>query len=269
MAYPLTTPPGRFGIANVETGPHQYAATMALAGLLNPFTGSATLGPLAVLVDHIAGFANHDRRPEGHWTVSSELAMEFAPDAQSVIAEDPAVPVLAVSRPVGAAGATSLSECTLTHRGAEIGLATVRTFYITAAVHVPGAFEEPSEPVEPLPTGLAGLMAVDVAEAGGTGVVLHQRAHSAVNNTLGAVHGGVAAAGLELVGSAALNIDRPDTPLLTASLRINYLRRLIGGGSSHYTATPLHAGRSSGVAEAKGIGDDGKVALTARLTAYR
>jgi uncharacterized protein (TIGR00369 family) len=83
------------------------------------------------------------------------------------------------------------------------------------------------------------------------------------------VHGGVAAAGLELVGSAALNIDRADTPLLTASLRINYLRRLIGGGSSHYTATPLHAGRSSGVAEAKGIGDDGKVALTARLTAYR
>ena len=269
MAYPLTTPPGRCGIINVETGPTQYAASMALDGLLNPFTGSATLGPLAVLVDHIAGFANHDRRPEGHWTVSSELAMEFAPGAQATIAADPAEPVLAVSRPVGAAGATSLSECALTHRGTEIGLATVRTFYITAAVHVPGAFEEPSEPVEPLPAGLAELMAVEVAETGGTGVVLHQRAHSAVNNTLGAVHGGVAAAGLELVGSAALNIDRADTPLLTASLRINYLRRLIGGGSSHYTATPLHAGRSSGVAEAKGIGDDGKVALTARLTAYR
>ena len=159
MAYPLTTPPGRFGIANVETGPAQYAATMSVYGLLNPFTGSATLGPLAVLVDHIAGFANHDRRPKGHWTVSSELAMEFAPGAQATIAEDPAAPVLAVSRPVGAAGATSLSQCTLTHRGTEIGLATVRTFYITAAVHTPGAFEEPTEPVEPLPSGLAELMA--------------------------------------------------------------------------------------------------------------
>jgi uncharacterized protein (TIGR00369 family) len=268
MAYPLTTPPGRFGISNVETGPAQYAATMPLAGLLNPFTGSPTLGPLAVLVDHIAGFANHDRRPEGHWTVSSELAMEFAPGAQAIIGQDPASPVLAVSRPVGAAGATSLSECTLTHRGTEIGLATVRTFYITAAVHVPGAFEEPAGPVEPPPTGLADLMAVQIAEAGGTDVVLHQRAHSAVNNTLGAVHGGVAATGLELVGSAALNVGR-ETPLLTASLRINYLRRLIGGGSSHYTARALHAGRSSGLAEARGIGDDGKVALAARLTAYR
>jgi uncharacterized protein (TIGR00369 family) len=269
MAYPLTTPPGRFGIDNVETGPAQYAATMLVDGLLNPFTGSATLGPLAVLVDHIAGFANHDRRPAEHWTVSSELAMEFAPDAHAILAKDPATPVLAVSRPVGAPGATSLSKCVLTHRRTEIGLATVRTFYITAAVHVPGAFEQPAEPAEPPPTGLADLMAVEIAETGGAGVVLHQRAHSAVNNTLGAVHGGVAAAGLELVGSAALNTDRADSPLLTASLRINYLRRLIGGGRAHYTATPVHAGRSSGVADAQGIGDDGKVALTARLTAYR
>lgn len=269
MAYPQTTPPGRFGINDVEIGPARYAATMSLDGLLNPFTGSPTLAPLAVLVDHIAGFANHDRRPADHWTVSSELAIEFAPGAQSTIAEEPSAPVLAVSRPVGAAGGTSLSECTLTHRGTEIGLATVRTFYITAAVHVPGAFEPPVEPVEPLPTALDELMAVEVAEAGGTGVVLRQREHSAVNNTLGAVHGGVAAAGLELAASAALNADRAGTPLLTASLRVNYLRRLTGGGRAHYTARALHAGRSSGVAEAQGMGDDGKMALTARVTAYR
>jgi acyl-coenzyme A thioesterase PaaI-like protein len=72
-----------------------------------------------------------------------------------------------------------------------------------------------------------------------------------------------------LVAAAALNTDRRDQPLQTASLRINYLRRLIAGGQSHYTATPLHSGRSSGVAEAQGIGADGRVALTARLTAYR
>lgn len=268
-SYPLTTPPGRFGITNVESGPAQYAASMALDGLLNPFTGSPTLAPLAVLVDHIAGFANHARRPAEHWTVSSELAMEFTPDAQAIIATEPAAPVLAVSRPVGAPGATSLSECTLTHRGVDIGLATVRTFYIAAAVHVPGAFEQPATTPEPLPTSLAGLMAVEIAETGGSGVVLRQGEHSAVNNTLGAVHGGVAAAGLELVASAAINADRAESPLLTASLRINYLRRLIGGGRSHYTATPLHVGRSSGVAEAQGIGDDGRLALTARVTAYR
>lgn len=271
MAYPQTTPPGRFGISNVEDGPDRYAATMPLDGLLNPITGAPTLAPLAVLVDHIAGFANHDRRPAEHWTVSSELAMEFAPGAQSIIAEEPSAPVLAVSRPVGAAGGTALSVCTLTHRGTEIGLATVRTFYITAAVHVPGAFDQPLEVAAPLPTSLGELMAVEVAESGdaGAGAVLRQHEHPAVNNTLGAVHGGVAAAGLELAASAALNPDRTASPLLTASLRVNYLRRLTGGGRAHYTATPLHLGRRSGVAEARGIGDDGKVALTARVTAYR
>jgi uncharacterized protein (TIGR00369 family) len=271
-SYPVTTPPGRFGITNVESGPSQYAATMAIDGMHNPFTGAVTLAPLAVLVDHIAGFANHDRRPPGHWTVSSELAMEFAQDAEAIIGAQPTVPVLAVSRPVGGAGATSLSQCALTHEGVEIGIATVRTFYIAAAVHVPDAFNQPSEPTGqpiPLPTGLAGLMAVEVAEGGGAGPVLRQGSDSAVNNTLGAVHGGVAAAGLELVASAALNSDRADPLFRTASLRINYLRRLIGGGQSRYTATPLHIGRSSGVAEAQGIGDDGKLALAARLTAYR
>ncbi len=79
MTYPQTTPPGRFGIVNVETGPVTFAAAMPVAGMLNPFTGSPSLASVAVLVDHIAGFANHDRRPDGHWTVSSELAIEFTP----------------------------------------------------------------------------------------------------------------------------------------------------------------------------------------------
>jgi uncharacterized protein (TIGR00369 family) len=242
---------------------------MAIGGLRNPFTGAPSLAPLAVLVDHIAGFANHDRRPEGHWTVSSELAIEFAPDAHAIIAAQPSAPVLADSRAVGAAGATSLSECTLTHQGVEIGLATVRTFYIAAAEHVPGAFEQPAESAEPPPASLAALMAVEIAETGGSAVVLRQGSHPAVNNTLGAVHGGIAAAGLELAASAVINAQRGGSELKTASLRVNYLRRLVGGGRSHYTATPLHVGRSSGVAEAQGIGDDGRVALTARLTAYR
>lgn len=269
MSYPQTTPPGRFGIANLEVGPQQFAATMPVGGMINPLTGAPTLAPLAVLVDHIAGFANHSRRPEDHWTVSSELTLEFTPEASTAISTAPATPVLAVSRPVGAAGATSLSECTLSHDGVQIGVATVRTFYITAAVHVPDAFERPVASTEPLPTSLAGLMAVEIAETGGSGPVLRQGFNTAVNNTLGAVHGGVAAAGLELAGSAAINAGRDENPLTTASLRVNYLARLIAGGQSHYTATPLHIGRSSGVADARAIGEDGRPALIARLTAYR
>ncbi len=41
------------------------------------------------------------------------------------------------------------------------------------------------------------------------------------------------------------------------------------GADAHYMARPLHVGRSSGVAEAQAVGHDGRVALVARLTAYR
>lgn len=265
--YPLNTPPGRFGITNLSADAERCAATMPVSGLCNPFTGAPSLAPLAVLVDHIAGFANHLRRPEGHWTVSSELTMEFTPDALAVIASDPAVPVLAESRSVGTATATSLSACDLSHGGVQIGVGTVRTFYI--AVSAPAApAGEPATTPEPAPGALDALMAVEVAEGGGAEPVLVQHAHPAVNNTLGAVHGGVAAAGLELVGAAALNADRGDAPLNTASLRVNYLRRLISGARSHYTATALHSGRSSGVADAQAFDADGRLALVGRLTAY-
>ena len=47
-------------------------------------------------------------------------------------------------------------------------------------------------------------MALDVDDAN----VFRQRKNSALNNTLGIVHGGVAAAGLELAASAVLNAER-------------------------------------------------------------
>jgi uncharacterized protein (TIGR00369 family) len=266
MSYPLNTPPGRFGIVNLDATEQRCAATMPMSGLLNPFTGTPSLAPLAVLIDHIAGFANHLRRPDGHWTVSSELAMEFTPDALAVIADDPATPVLAESRSVGSAGATSLSACDLSHGGVGIGVGTVRTFYIAASVPT-GRAEHLTEVPDAVPTALDELMAVEVGEAGGADPVLVQHSNPAVNNTMGAVHGGVAAAGLELVAAAALDAGR-DTPLRPASLRVNYLRRLISGGRSHYTATALHSGRSTGVADAQAFAADGRLALIGRLTAY-
>jgi uncharacterized protein (TIGR00369 family) len=90
-----------------------------------------------------------------------------------------------------------------------------------------------------------------------------------INNMLGVVHGGVAATGLELVASAAVNADRADAGLRTGSLRVNFLRRLVAGGECRYSATPLCVGRSTGVADAQAVGADGQVALAARFTGYR
>ena len=66
-----------------------------------------------------------------------------------------------------------------------------------------------------------------------------------------------------------MNAGRPDDPLTTASLRVNFLRQFIAGGESRYVGTPLRVGRRSAVADEQAIGADGKVAIIARLTAYR
>jgi uncharacterized protein (TIGR00369 family) len=79
----------------------------------------------------------------------------------------------------------------------------------------------------------------------------------------------VAAAGLELVASAAVN-DKPAGELLrTASLRVNFVRPFIAGRDSRYVGTALRVGRNTSVGDAQAINDDGKVAITARVTAYR
>ena len=99
--------------------------------------------------------------------------------------------------------------------------------------------------------------------------VLAQRVDRNLNNDSDIVHGGVAAAGLELAASAALNRDASDGLLQTASLRVNFCVRFSPESSSRYVGTPLRVGRSTAVGDAQAIGDDGKVALTARVTAYR
>ena len=50
VVYPTNTALGRFGIANLVDSPDPFVSSMPLAGLVNPATGAAAVGPLAVLV---------------------------------------------------------------------------------------------------------------------------------------------------------------------------------------------------------------------------
>lgn len=267
MPYPLNTPLGRFGIETPEEGLDRCVATIPAAGLLNPLTGQPSIAPLAMLVDHIGGLINHARRGPQEWTVSSELSLEVAPDAAEAVASASGEPVLGIARPLGHKGMAALGLCELSIGGEVIATATVRSFYITAPASLA---PWPEGPGGSLPgTRLDELMAVQVGETGGTATALVQRDDPVLNNSVGAVHGGVSSMGLELVGSAVLNKDPAAQPYRTASLRVNFLRPFHGGGEAHYRAKPIHAGRSSGVAEAEAIGSDGRTAMLARLTAYR
>jgi uncharacterized protein (TIGR00369 family) len=254
----------RFGITYVESRPAEAIAalTMPMERFRNPFTGAPTVGPLAILVDAAAGIVNHYRRRPGQWTVSSELSMDLSLDGVG----DLDGPVLATAHGLGPLGATSLGTCTLSYDGTVIGAGTVRSFFIDADDVVPQYRSETLR--RSAETTFADLMAAHVANSGAV-PVLAQRVDRNLNNDIDIVHGGVAAAGLELAASAAINRGRSDGPLHTASVRVNFLRPFLAGPDSRYEGTPLRVGRNTGVGDAQAIGDDGKVAITARVTAYR
>jgi uncharacterized protein (TIGR00369 family) len=239
---------------------------MPVAGLVNPVTGAPTVGPMAMLIDHIGGLVNHHRRGAREWTVSSELALEVSPDALQTLAAHPDALLVGRSQPLGDKSATGLGTCELTVAGTVVGTGTVRSFFIDAP-----------DDIAPFPTddgdavdvhGLAAMLNVGAPAIDGDSVVLPQHGDPVLNNLIGIVHGGVAATGLEVVASAAVNAGR-DAQLATASLRVNFLRPFLAGGESRYVGTPLHSGRRSAVADAQAIGADGRVAIEARLTAYR
>ncbi|MBJ7336430.1 PaaI family thioesterase [Mycolicibacterium sp.] len=254
----------RFGITYLDADVSAATAsmTMSMPRYRNPFTGAPTIGPLAILVDAAAGIVNHYRRRPGQWTVSSELSMDVSLDGLG----DLDGPVLATAYAFSPIGTTSLGICTLSYDGIEIGSGTVRSFFVEAESR------NSAWPAETLDLAaepsIADRMAVHVVPQM-VGHVLSQRVDPCLNNEIDIVHGGVASAGLEFAASAAINEGRTDTPLRTASVRVNFLRPFVAGANTRYEGTALRAGRSSAVGDARAIGDDGKVALTARVTAYR
>jgi uncharacterized protein (TIGR00369 family) len=262
---PPTTVERRFGIELVDFDVASSTAVMSMpvAGMINPLTGVPTLSPLAILIDDVGGRTNHLLREAHQWTVTSELTLEWGNAENLLPPGDPEHRIVATARTIGSDGPTAVALCTLTSNAKTIGYGTVRSYFIPAD----GVGAEPPDhsPRSPQPQ-LTELMALRVRPVDGTRVLM-QQPNSAINNRVGAVHGGVAAAGLELAASGAINTGGPH--LATASLRVNYLRPCLAGKHSRYVASPLRVGRTSAVADAQAIGDDGRTAIVARMTAYR
>src|SRR3984893_17185319 len=243
----------RFGIAYVESRPAEAVAalSMPMERVRNPCTRAPTVGPLAILVDSAACIVNHYRRRPGQWTVSSELSMDLSLDGVGHLDG----PVLATAHAFGPLGATSLGICTLTYRGMVIGGGTVRSFFIDAEDVVPQRRSETLR--RSAETTFADLIAAHIADSGAV-TVLAQRVDHNLNNDIDIVHGGVAAAGLELAASASINRGRSDRPLQTASLRVNFVRPFFASDESRYEGTQVRVGRSTAIGDARALGDHAK-----------
>lgn len=258
----------RFGIdilmADQESATVEMS--MPLAGMRNPFTDLPTIAPLGLLADAVSGMSNHFRHDDEEWTVTTELTIELTPEGGELATADGAPAVIASGRPLGPRDrGSALSVYTLSCDGVVIGGGTVRSYFVS-----PEAVDL-NEPPETLNrtdgTSLAELMAVQPVFAPDGVRVLRQLADPFLNNAVGIVNGGIASAGLELAASAVVNAG--GTPMRTASVRVNFLRPFYASENSRYEAAPVRIGRGTAVVDAHAVGDDGRPALAARITAYR
>lgn len=253
----------RFGIEQTAYDPDRLTIdlTMPLHGLLDPYTGHTSPAPLAVLVDAACGTINHQQFRAAAWGVSSELRLELRPGFPL---SDAAVTAHAVS--AGRSEAAALSTCTLMSEGLVVGAGSVRSFATPAGTLSNSAVAEPTKHAN---TSLNQLMAISVESIGAGEAVLTQPHDPSLTNAIGFVHGGVAAAGLEIACSYALNHSQ-NAPFQTLSVTVNFLRPLSARTDvCRYAATVLHAGRSTAAADARAIDCDGRIALISRITAHR
>jgi uncharacterized protein (TIGR00369 family) len=254
----------RFGVeivrADHDTG--ETVLTMNLDGLLDPVTGSRSLGPLALLLDGSGGLNNHLIRPTGMWSLTSELSIDL--DRAAMTADGD---VVASARSISRDPTQALSLTTFRIGATEVGTGLVRSFFVPA--HGVDS-DRPQDPVHITDeTTLLQRMSVR-PEIDAHGYTLIPLPDPILNNDLAMVHGGVVATALEMVARGSLSVaDDVSGSMYTGSMRVNYLRPMRIGGPARYTASPVRVGRGTAVMDSVAIGHDGRASAVARVTAYR
>ena len=257
----------RFGIRTLQYRDNDASAvlSMPVSGMTNPITGTPTIAPLALLVDDAGSTATFACRRH-RWPVTTELALDLHPDCLAIIGGEQDDAVVAHARVTGSTAIDALATCTLKVGESIVGKATLRSVYISGDGV---ASESPSETlVKGAHTSLAELMAV-APQRRDSSQILAQLADPMLFNAMANVHGGIAATGLELVAAAAISAEAGGRSLRTGSVRVNFLRPLVAGPDSRYEGTAVTVGATVGLADARAVGDDGRVAVIARVTAYR
>lgn len=193
--------------------------------------------------------------------------MQFVAGAESLVECGLDEYVLANARILSATPGSALAECTLMFGPKLIGVATVRSVYISGHV---ATTHRPSETlVKTSCTSLAELMAVTPSPDAISRYTLKQLPDPMVFNAKGTVHGGVSATAAELVASAAIWGETSGGGFRSGSLHVNFLRPFIADADSCYRGSVVHAGSTVAVAEAQAIASNGKIVVTAQFTEYR
>ncbi|MFC0247517.1 PaaI family thioesterase [Citricoccus parietis] len=212
--------------------------------------GRFAAGVLGVLADNVLAQAVLAHRHPDMWAVTTELAFDFfAPpvEGQKLTAS---ATVLVVDAGGGGSRGRIIDESG--------GAVADVTFWGRFVEGVPQAVvdQHRAPSLEVRPGSLAELLGL---ERDGDQMVLRER--SELVNPLGMMHGGVLVPTLE---QAAVELGARPEGMVTASMRINYLRP--ASGDILVAVRQIHRGRTFASAEATALRPDGKMAAWALLT---
>jgi uncharacterized protein (TIGR00369 family) len=244
---PYGGPEALFRLDQIEVDDtHASAATMETGPWL-VVDGRTAAGSLGVLVDDVLGQAVIVGRPDGHWAVTTELAID-------VCAPLPPVGRLhAVGELVSVDGAGGIARGTV--RDATGHLVAVGTTWSRFTPGVPDGVRSGARAVRQAAGGPAPHELLDHTD---DGVVIGARAE--FGNPGGVVHGGVLTWVVEL---AARRLVGPSA-LHTASIRTTYVRPAIAPVT--VVARIVHGGRAFTVVEAVARARDGRPCTLATVT---
>ncbi|NKR25739.1 PaaI family thioesterase [Prescottella equi] len=223
---------------------------------------TATLG---ILIDDILGFTLWDRRGDRAGVVTADLSVDFVTPTGWVGPE-----VVADGRAVAITGDGGIASTEL-RDGAGTLLATATAWgnFVDGNADRSTSVVRPSSAPGSIPdASVSSLTRIGARfEDHDAGARLVVPANPALANKLGVMHGGIQACAVDLVGAAALS--RPDAPMYTASMRINFFRPAPVDADVTFTAEVVRAGRSVAVARVTSTGSDGRECAVATVTCRR
>ena len=261
-----TGPEPRLGITFTEHENGTISWHQPVADQFVDPRGRFATGGLAVLVDSGLGAENHRRRPDGMWTVTTELRIDL------------------LGRP--RAGTSGLGVRTdhlggdghcLTTRGdvvdddgGVVAAGLVKSMAFSVGIDPDEYDDEPPWPSALVPGTLAEVLCLTFDEradgpGGSRAVEAVIAPEPALANPLGNLHGGVFAAVAEIAGAALFPHERE---VSSSSLDVRYIRQIPLVAPVIVRAEIVHDGRSWGIAQVTTRDDRGRACAVASVTVY-
>jgi len=248
-----------FQVAPVTGDANHGTSVMTTGPWMADERGMPCRGSLGVLMDDVTGYPITARAPAGHWSVTTELHLDFsrspALDGSVLQAESH---VVSVDSDGGLAAGRVVDES-----GRVVALASARLRFVAAEMPTGSVPDDVGTRVNA--TSIIELLSAhhrrDNAAAG-----LELEPSESLRNPLGSVHGGVLLCASEIAGHSAVT---PEAEFQTTSIAMAFVRPCPGTEPITFTPRVIYRGRTFAVVQVAGRNQSGKTCTTATVTCHR